>query len=121
MGCSFPNSPPLAIRNSSAYPTRPAAPEIATCIGRLVSKVLVLRAINPELRPGGDDPAKSRPLPESMVRDFFGAVVVTVVVPLDRRSRIGMPVIAIRMGGKSSFTLLFRLRCVVDEQRVKHG
>ena len=55
MGCSFPNSPPLAIRKSSAYATRPAAPEIATRIGRLVSKVLVLRVNHPGLRPGEGD------------------------------------------------------------------
>ena len=56
----------------------------------------------------------------SMIRVFFGAVVVMVMVPLDRRSRIGMPVIVSRMGGKPSFTLFFRLRRVVDEQRVEH-
>src|SRR5271157_257194 len=74
----------------------------------------------PELRPGEGDSGKSRPPPKSMIRIFCGVVVVIVMVPLVRRSRIGMSVIASRMGGKSSFTLFFRLRRVVDEQRVEH-
>ena len=55
-----------------------------------------------------------------MIRVFFGAVVVMVMVPLDRRSRIGMSVLGSRMGGEPSFALLFRLRRVVDEHRVEH-
>ena len=78
------------------------------------------RSDQPGLRPGEGDPAKSRPLPESMVRVFFGVALVMVMVPPDRWSRIGVPMIGIRLVGKPSFTLLFHLRRVVDEHRVEH-
>src|SRR5271157_2637569 len=65
------------------------------------------RSNQPGLRPAEGDPAKSRPPPESMVRVLFGAALVMVMVPLDARSRIGMPVIASRMGGTPSFALFF--------------
>ena len=55
-----------------------------------------------------------------MVRVFFGVALVMVMVPLDRWSRIEVPVVASRMGSEPSFALLFRLRRVVDEQRVEH-
>src|SRR5208283_1342747 len=75
----------------------------------------------PKVAPCRGRPRKSRPVPKSMIRVFFGAVVVMVMISLDRWSRIGVPVVASGMGGKPSFSLFFRLRGVVDEHRVEHG
>ena len=79
------------------------------------------RVINRRLRPGAGDPSRSRPLVRSMCLVFLATALVIVMIPLDRRSWIGMPMIGRCVTGQPGFSFLFHLFGVADHPRVEAG